>query len=286
MKTYKILLFFLFSILFISCSDDDDIIIQDQLRLSLTSCTLNEEIPYIDVEILEGKGDYLINSSDESIAEIKYEDNIVSIFGLNVGEAIITVSDFENNTATIKVSVTETISRPISVSQDVKIKLGQRKPFGDNYDTNKSFSVNIKDDSIISIHEIDDKRNIRADKVGQTSVSLTKNRWIYHTYNITVVEQYDLDISQSRINITWDGNTPGLGLGVVIQSGNGQYSVISFDDEIVSAEIKDYHGDYNITFNQPAIAWIYPKKVGSGIITVKDEISGQTADIEISISER
>ncbi len=189
MKTFNLLLLLSLSIFLYSCDDDDDEkTLEYHMTLSITSCDLNQKSSFSEFEVLEGKGGYTVESSDESVAVVKQENDIFYIFGLKKGNAVITVADIENNKAEIKVSVIETISRPEAETQEIQIKLGQKKPLANDYATDDGYIIDISDKSIISINKIDDLKNISADKLGSTSVTLTKDKWLYQTYQIPPIQ--------------------------------------------------------------------------------------------------
>ena len=79
------------------------------------------------VEILSGSGSYTVKSSDEYVAEVHVEDNIIYILANEMGEATITVTDTQSGeTATIEVSFWST--PPFSLSEsELNMEVGQSK---------------------------------------------------------------------------------------------------------------------------------------------------------------
>jgi hypothetical protein len=107
MKNISLLLFSMMLLSFFSCDDekDDDRIYS--LTLSTNSTIMYSQDPTV-ISIVTGNGGYEVVSSNEDIAIASIsDDNGVTITGKKSGETTITVTDKENKTAEIEVTLVE-----------------------------------------------------------------------------------------------------------------------------------------------------------------------------------
>ncbi|MDR0334195.1 MAG: hypothetical protein LBI15_12140 [Dysgonamonadaceae bacterium] len=291
MKKFKQLIPLLLALIIISC--DKNITIEDNSpKLSITSCILNLETPYIIVEVANTSRILDIRTSDDLIAKVRsYGENQFIIFGVDEGEAIVTVNASNAESAMeVKVSVTESIDRVV-VHKVIQIKLGESRQLGDLHDkhtNDNSVVIEINDPSVISIQESGNIKNIKADKLGGTLISFTKDKWMYQTYYVEVVEEYDFQIFGGGTTFCIPpGGIPGEvggGIGIIV-SGSGIYSVENSNSEVAFVELKELDRDFHdIRHYNPAIVWLLHRNVaGTAVITIKDEVTGQTADARFAV---
>ena len=87
MKKIKVIYYFLFTLLFFSCKDDNPIIQDAPLVVSDTVVTLSPNKPYAEISIKKGAGNYVASSSDETVAQNVLIDKMLYITGNNIGTA-------------------------------------------------------------------------------------------------------------------------------------------------------------------------------------------------------
>lgn len=272
----KSILFVLLCSLLIACGDDND---EDNLIVSKTSCTLNNQTSYIIIDIQKGAGEYKISSENEAIALGTIDGNKICIWGFTQGNVTITISDRDNNKAKVEVSVSENIARLMPVSQLIIIKKGETKILKSSTETQiEGYAIN-DNGGMISAYEIDNSVAIKGEKTGEgASVYLLNDMWPFHEYSITVVDKYKMAFNRSQIELT-----TGEALYVHIVMGNGGYTIQSSNKKVVSATLmEDYKGDEFDLAANPATVLLEPLSAGTATITATDK-EGEKAEIAIRV---
>lgn len=272
----KSLIFLLICTLFAACGDSDE----ESLTLSETSCILDNENSYAIIDIINGNGDYRIMFEDPNIVQCKIENNKIYLFGINEGtNTIIIVEQEGRKQGEIKVTVSESISRPTSITEKIYIKKGDTKEI--KTPTIYEFdSYGVDDDGgMVSVSETNTGIRIKGEKIGKASVYLIKNMWPVHMYDIDVLEKYQLTINTRNFTIS-----QGMTFGVYIIMGNGNYRAESSDNSVaVSTSISEYTGEYSNILSNPATVWIETLSTGIATITITDE-EGETEDIILNVN--
>ena len=127
MKKMKCLYYLLLTLLLFSCKDNNPIEQDAPLAVSSTQITLNPNKPYAEITITKGAGNYRVTSSNETVAQNVLIENKLYITGYNIGNAIVTLTDKDNNQVKIKVTINELIPRVYPLSNLVFVKVGDTK---------------------------------------------------------------------------------------------------------------------------------------------------------------
>jgi len=97
---YLLLAFSLSLFAFTACSDDDDDLRLEQNEVSVF---LSETAT---VKITSGNGDYKVTPVDATIATATVSGNTITVTGVKAGETNVTITDKENKSTILKVTVT------------------------------------------------------------------------------------------------------------------------------------------------------------------------------------
>jgi len=237
----KLLPVLIMCLLFISCGNDDNDS-STGIKLSITKCTLDNNNPSAVVDVKKGAGGYIVKSSDEKVAYAIFDspDNKIYIEAIGQGSATVTVTDKNNNTATIDVLVKSAISQPVPVSEVVFLVTGAIKILDYPADINVSAVVTDKPDiaSADFFAARENQISILGMKVGEAKVALAENSRLRHIYDVRVMDAYDILI---------DGDNQPVKAGEEcyfnILCGNGNYMIESSDESLATYELLPYSGD-------------------------------------------
>ncbi len=246
------------------------VVVKPLLNVAATEVTVIESESTM-VTIQSGSGKYTAASSDKGIATAKIEEGKVKITGVAKGQATITITDTDTNLeATIKVTVDEKIA-DITVEKDaveitetemieVMITAGSGK-----------YEVISADEATAKAEIKDAKVVITGTKAGETTVTVTdtvtkKEANIKVTVNEKIadiaVEKDAVEVKETEM------------VEVMITAGSGKYEVVSADETIAKAELKD------------AKVVIAGVKAGATTITVKDTVTKKEANIKVTVNEK
>lgn len=298
MKT-KLLFSLILAIALLACKKEDDGI---ELQLNMKSCVLDNASSYAEIQIDRGEGFLNVSTSDADIAEIMYEEdnaNLFYIIGHNRGNAVVTVAVFNDNgdesIQTIDVNVRETISyESFLMDVGVFLKKGESRKFGLPFTFDKNYSVVADNSAIIDKDgvatvsasvEMGNKFKVEAKAVGSTSFNICKGKVIIFSARVFVVDEYDLYIPESE-NDQLTFNLPftyGIN-GITIWRGSGHYAAKVVDETIAVVKSVTPGTDYFDQQNNSAVVRVTPLKSGKTKLVVTDEVTGQTAEVNVVVN--
>ena len=295
----KSLFLLVLAVTLFACEKDDEGI---KLQLNTESCTLDNETSYAEIRIDRGEGSLQVASTDSDIAEILYDENDENIFyiiGHNQGTTAVSLVIFndegEENTKTIDVNVREAISyESFLMDVGVYLKKGESRKFGLPFTFDKNYSVVADNSAVIdndgvatvsSSVEMGSKFKVEAETVGSTSFNICKGKVVIFSARVFVVDEYDLFIPESE-NSQLTFNLPFIAgvNGISIWRGSGHYSAKVVDKTIAvvkSITLSDDHFDQQ---NNSAEVRVTPLKSGKTKLIVTDEITGQTAEVNVVVN--
>lgn len=133
----------------------------------------------VTVEVRSGTDPYTVVSSDENIANVNVDKNIVTISGVNLGNAMIIVTDQNNITGTLYVNITDHLPGDLDISME-------RATIVANVNQGKDsvikiiggippYKVNSKDMQIAESTVNDSEVIISGITVGITTITVTDN---------------------------------------------------------------------------------------------------------------
>jgi hypothetical protein len=278
----KRILFLLFACsLFIGCGDpENDPEPENPLQLSANECTLTNEKSFVIVEVEKSEGDYKVQSSDEDIVITRVVDGKIYIWGFRKGNALVTVTDKAGNKATVKVVISEEISRIIPLTEGLFIKKGETRRFEYEY-TDAKYLLVMNNDDIVSGQVEGSELVLKGEKIGESSLYVLDNMWPVHGYSVYVVDKYPYLLINYNNSVSEQVQI-GKKIELLIYMGNGEYSVNSSHPTLASAYISDYEGAGNPRYYNPAILNIEGVNYGDAIITVTDS-EGLSKDIKVVV---
>jgi hypothetical protein len=298
MKT-KLLFSLILAIALLACKKEDDGI---ELQLNMKSCVLDNASSYAEIQIDRGEGFLNVSTSDADVAEIMYEvdnANLFYIIGHNRGNAVVTVAVFNDNgdesIQTIDVNVRETIYyESFLMDVGVFLKKGESRKFGLPFTFDKNYSVVADNSAIIDKDgvatvsasvEMGNKFKVEAKAVGSTSFNICKGKVIIFSARVFVVDEYDLYIPESE-NDQLTFNLPftyGIN-GITIWRGSGHYAAKVVDETIAVVKSVTPGTDYFDQQNNSAVVRVTPLKSGKTKLVVTDEVTGQTAEVNVVVN--
>ena len=295
----KSLFLLVLAVTLFACEKDNDGI---KLQLNTESCTLDNETSYAEIRIDRGEGSLTVTSTNSDIAEILYDENDENIFyiiGHNQGIAAVSVVIFndegEENTKTIDVNVREAISyESFLMDVGVYLKKGESRKFGLPFTFDKNYSVVADNSAVIdndgvatvsSSVEMGNKFKVEAKAVGSTSFNICKGKVVIFSARVFVVDEYDLFIPESE-NSQLTFNLPFIaGInGISIWRGSGHYSAKVVDETIAIVKSVTTSDDHFDQQNNSAEVRVTPLKSGKTKLIVTDEVTGQTAEVDIVVN--
>lgn len=295
----KPLFLLVLTVILFACEKNDDGI---KLQLNTESCTLDNENSYAEIKIDRGEGSLNISSSDPDIAEILYDEsdeNIFYIIGHNQGNAIVAVDVFNDNgvenTKTIDVNVREAIYyESFLMDVGVYLKKGESRKFGLPFTFDRNYSVVadnsavIDNDGVATVSasvEMGNKFKVEAKAVGSTSFNICKGKVVIFSARVFVVDEYDLFIPESENSqLTFDLPFIAGVNGITIWRGSGHYAAKVADETIAVVKSVTTGEDHFDQQNNSAIVRVTPLKSGKTKLVVTDEVTGQTAEVDVVVN--
>lgn len=105
---YKVIFFLIFSFTIGCSSDDNDVVMEElipDIELSSTDVLLDiDDLNGIEVDIIEGSGNYKAFPTNEDIVEVEIEDSKLKLKGKGVGKTKVIVQDSKNKLTSINVT--------------------------------------------------------------------------------------------------------------------------------------------------------------------------------------
>lgn len=273
----KIFFLLLMCSLFVACGNDEDDIVEDALQLNLKECTLNDEKSYVIVEVTKAVGEYKVQSSNEEVAIADVIDGKIYIWGFNGGDAIVTVTDADNNKASVNIKVDGYISRIMPAMETLFVKKGVTRNFKYEYPDTKDYILSIDEEGIISGYVNGNNLFIKGEEIGQVDLMVLKDMWPIRGYGVYVVDKYPLVLNGEAMNIS-----VGVETAIFVRIGNGGYNIESTDPAVASLNLGQYTGIESNTFCNPATINITALKTGSATITITDS-EGITKDFKLTV---
>jgi len=292
----KLLLLSLVVFTLFSCEKDDNVLEQN-LRLNVKSCELDNAHSYAEVKKVEGAGSLRVTSSNPGIAEIRFDEkdeDVFYIIGHGQGEATITVVDVDYNKTgdyavkTIDVNVRETIDYGRYTHEDVYMKKGDFRIFKLPFIFDKNDSLVGVNDYIASMRAnvaLGNTFKVEALSNGITEFQICKGKIAHFSVRIFVVNEYDLFIPESENSqLTFDlPFTVGVN-GISIWRGSGKYSARVVDETIGVVESITPGNDHFNQESNSAVVRVTPLKSGTTKLIVTDVVTGQTGGVDVVVN--
>lgn len=179
-KTVVMAVLCLGTVAFVSCSDDDDDN-NSGLKFSVTKVEVAPNAS-ANVTVANGTQPFTVKSTDEKIATVKVDKNIMTVTGVKEGKVSIVITDKNKLSGTISVNVVTPLafdktSSSVAVDKEdvVTIKTGQAP-----------YTVSVKDSEIATATVKDAKITIKGVKAGTTTVDVLDKNKLAGTITVTV----------------------------------------------------------------------------------------------------
>lgn len=264
----------LIALFVLSCNDNKDAL----LIVSSTHVTLSNSNPYAEITIVKGGGNYRVTTSNEAVAKPLLVDNKLYIIGHNIGSATITLIDNDNNQVNIKVTINEYILRVVPLSNLLFVKIGDTKSIITT-DSNPMYSL-IDSVSVINVAGVANNLEITGLKKGFADLYYLKDYWPTMIYNIQVVDHYLFSVSPSTNSVRLFA---GAETEYSILSGSGDYTITISDENVISAEFREWPMNPDFFYSNPRIVHIKAHKSGSSELTITDVETSEVKLVMVTV---
>lgn len=256
------------AILTLSCSDDDTPTYSD-ISVDKTDLFIKIENPTTEVNIISGNGNYKVTVADDNIASAQIDGNKIIVTGLKNGTTTATVIDWTKHSSVINIKVKEDFELKTD-KEEVTLFLDEEKlstTLVNIVSGNGDYKVESSNEEVATA-EMNDKGQILITAVSSDfcDVILTDADGNKETVKVGVCAEH-LVIEDIMGKACIKDQT----MDITITTGNGEYSVVSENPEIATAEMVD--GVIRVT----GVA------KGETNITVTDRMK-QTATVNVKVS--
>lgn len=263
--------------LLFSCKENEPI--EDALLVvSATEATLSPKKPYVEITIVKGAGDYKVNSSDLTVAQYVLIEDKLYITGYNIGNAIVTLTDKDNNQVKIKITIDELIARVVPLSNLIQIKTGDTKSIK-NTDPNPLYWL-LDTASVVQAGGFADNVQITAKKKGSATLYYLKEYWPTLIYNIQVIDHYAFFVSPATNSLRLDTEAVA---DYNIMSGCGDYTLTISNTSAISAELLAWPVDPPTSCNNPRIVRIKALQKGTSELKITDVETSQVKTVTVTV---
>lgn len=269
----KYLCVVLLTVLLFSCGDNNPIEQDTPLMVSSTEVTLSPDKPYVEIVILKGAGNYRVTSSNEAVAQYVLINNKLYITGFNIGYAIITLKDQDDNNVEITVTINELIPRVYPLSKLVYVKVGDTK-YITNTDPNPLYFL-MDTAFVVQVGGTPGNVQLTGKKTGVAHLYYLKEYWPTIMYNIQVIEHYPFAVSPAT-------STLRLAVGAeseyYVLSGCGNYSLSVSNSDVISAELIAWPVEPTFIQSNPRIVRIKALQKGTSELVITNV---ETSEVKI-----
>ena len=218
------------------------------------------------VYINSGNGEYSVSNSSPGVIDVSLDGSTITIEAKATGNATVMVTDTTSG-MTAFIIVTVTYADLKLERNNVTMYYGETTKV-DIVSGNGEYSVSNSSPGVIDVSLDGSTITIEAKATGKATLTV-KDLVTGMTTEIVVTVTYkDLLLSVNEIDLLTGETTR-----VRITSGNGTYSASCSDPSIVDVRIRNSY------------VLITGEESGTTTITVYDEISGMTADINVTVSD-
>lgn len=224
------------AILTFSCSDDDVPSYSD-LSVDKTDLFIKIENPTAEVNITNGNGNYKVTVADDNIASAQIDGNKIIVTGLKNGTTTATVMDWTKHSSVINIKVKEDFELKTD-KEEVTLFLDEEKlstTLVNIVSGNGDYKVESSNEEVATA-EMNDKGQILITAVSSDfcDVILTDADGNKTTVKVGVcVEHLVIEDIMGKACIK------DQTMDITITTGNGEYSVVSENPEIATAEMVD-----------------------------------------------
>lgn len=273
MEKKKYLCCVLLSLLLFSCGDNNPIEQDTPLMVSSTKVTLSPDKPYVEIVIIKGAGNYRVTSSNEAVAQYVLKNNKLYITGFNIGYAIITLKDQDDNIVEILVTINELIPRVYPVSNLVFVKVGDTK-YITNTDSNPLYFL-MDTASVVQASGTPGNVQITGKKTGVAHLYYLKEYWPTIMYNIQVIEHYPFAVSPTT-------GTLRLAVGAeseyYVLSGCGNYTLTVSNSDVILTELIAWPVEPGFNQSNPRIIRIKALQKGNSELRITNV---ETSEVKV-----
>jgi len=279
MNKMKCRYYFLFTLFLFSCKDNNPIEQDALLVVSDTVVTLSPNKPYAEITITKGAGNYIVSSSDETVAQNVLIDNKLYITGYNIGNAIITLTDQDKNQVKIKITIDEFIARVYPLSNLVFVKIGDTKTIT-NTDPNPLYYL-MDTASVIQVGGTANNVQITAKKKGIANLYYLKEYWPTIIYNIQVIDHYLFTVSPTTGSLHL---AVGAESEYSILSGCGNYTLTISNANVISAELLAWPIEPTLSWNNPRVVHIKALQKGTSELKITNVETDEVKTVIVTVS--
>lgn len=279
MKKMKCLYCFLITLLLFSCKDNNPIEQDAPLVVSSTKITLSPNKPYAEITITKGAGNYRVTSSDEAVAQNVLIENKLYITGYNIGNAIVTLSDKDNNQVKINVTINELIPRVYPLSNLVFVKVGDTK-YIKNTDSDPLYFL-MDTASVIQAGGTANNVQITAQKNGVANLYYLKEYWPTIIYNIHVIDHYLFTVSPTTGSLRL---AVGAESEYGIISGCGNYTLTISNTNAISTELLAWPIEPTLSHNNPRVVRIRALQKGTSELKITNVETAEVKTVIVTVS--
>lgn len=263
MKDVKCLFCFLLTLLLFSCEKNEPIEQDAKLVVSDTIVMLSPNNPYAKITISKGAGNYMVSSSDETIAQNVLIDNKLYIAGNNIGNAVVTLTDQDKNEVRIRVKISKYIARELDYFSNVSIKIGDTKTIATTGPNALYYLIDTA--SVIRVGGASNNVQITAQKIGNAKLSYLKEFWPSLIYYFQVIDHYPFIVSPNTGSRLLSVGTEA-DYGII--SGCGNYSLTISDTNVISAELLAWPFERTLQLNNPRFVHIKALQKGTSELKI------------------
>ena len=213
------------------------------------------------VMITSGSDNYVVASSNGAVATAEMQENNVKVTATGVGEATVTVTDTRTGlTSTIEVTVV-----PAIMISNTTLTIGlDRQASVEITSGSGSYVVASSDEAVATAVLEDNLVKVTATGVGEATITVTDTKsGLIITIDVTVYPSLELSTDNLFLAVSSQE--------IVDISGSGNYTVVSNDEAVATAE------------KQENFVKVTATGVGEATITVTDTRTGLTSTIEVTV---
>lgn len=168
---------------FVACSDDNEKV-NDTLKISPDKIEIVTEESSKSV-ISNGVAPYTVVVSDDDIVTTTVDKDSIFVTGVKKGSAIVTITDKNNFSGKITVTVKDAPELLIFDKEDVIIE-GENQDVVTVQDGTAPYTVKVKDETIATATVNENKVTVKGVKTGTTTITVSDKDEKIGTINVTI----------------------------------------------------------------------------------------------------
>lgn len=222
------------------------------------------------LSVKDGSGDYIVQLSDESIAEVISVSPLIRIQGKTPGEVEVIVKDSKTGAQGVSQVTVSTRAFKLDLPElPLTFPYGESRTIG-ILSGNGSYDVVNSAPAVVTVEQTSGSFLFHGLKPGSAEVTITDpvSEMSYKIEVIVKLKPLTVQSQDALVEVL-----SGYDTTLKIISGNGSYELSSDAGEYFSASLE---GD---------LITISPKAIGTGTLTVRDVQSGEAVELSIKVRD-